>query len=190
MHNSHNKVRNLQLNMLYYHASNNSGVDFHFASNVTVMCFVLAGVNRTVIRNSSDRPTYWRLFILSTILQTNRPSCNICHNVSLYHRKDQTVLSNRKVLASIIWRRWTSHSADMWQKEIDKVICLSVNFHSSVNSACSSNDIYLSYKDNLQSCQINKCSAATEMGDHLATTYMSRKLGGTVPLLGVSWVPI
>ena len=146
MHNSHNKVRNLQLNMLHYHASNNSGVDFHFASNVTVMCFVLAGENRTVIRNSSDKPTYWRLFILSTILQTNRPSCNICYNVSLYHRKDQTVLSNSKVLASVIWRRSTSHSADMWQKEIDKVICLSVNFHSSVNSARSSNDIYLSYK--------------------------------------------
>jgi len=38
----------------------------------------------------------------------------------------------------------------------------------------------------------NKCSAVAEMGDHLATIDMGRKVGTAVPLSGWrgSWVPI
>jgi len=39
--------------------------------------------------------------------------------------------------------------------------------------------------------KVDRCSAVAEMGDHLATIDIGRKLGGAVPfLVGVTWVPM
>jgi len=44
--------------------------------------------------------------------------------------------------------------------------------------------------DTRVSSEVNKCSAVAEIGDHLATIDMGRKLGAVPPYWRGSWVPI